>query len=146
MKIATWNINSLKVRLPHVLDWLAANQADVLCLQETKCPDAEFPAGPLAKAGYSHAIWRGMKGYNGVAILSRRPLRESGRLTFCGKEDARHIAAEIDADTLNAVLEEGAKFAENIAFPLNQSGDLEGCTYHGAVHTLPPNVSSFAFR
>ena len=96
LTIATWNINSVRLRIDSVLRYLAEQGPDVLCLQETKCPDAEFPAGPLAKAGYGHAIWRGMKGYNGVAILSRRPLKEAGRLTFCGKEDARHIAAEIE--------------------------------------------------
>ena len=70
MKIATWNVNSLKVRLPHVLDWLAANQADVLCLQETKMEEKSFPHAELAAAGY-RAVHNGQKTYNGVAILSR---------------------------------------------------------------------------
>ena len=70
MKIATWNVNSLKVRLPHVLDWLAARQPDVLCLQETKTEDRGFPFGELEAAGY-RAIHNGQKTYNGVAILSR---------------------------------------------------------------------------
>jgi len=95
LTIATWNINSVRLRIDLVLRYLTENGPDVLCLQETKCPDAEFPLGPLAKAGYGHALHRGMKGYNGVAILSRRPLKEAGRLTFCGREDARHIAAEL---------------------------------------------------
>ncbi|MDD5329393.1 MAG: exodeoxyribonuclease III [Sulfuricella sp.] len=70
MKIATWNVNSLKVRLPHVLDWLAVHQPDVLCLQETKQEDANFPAAELAAAGYQ-TLFSGQKTYNGVAILSR---------------------------------------------------------------------------
>lgn len=70
MKIATWNVNSLKVRLPHLVDWLATTQPDVVCLQETKTEDAGFPFAELAAAGY-HAIHNGQKTYNGVAILSR---------------------------------------------------------------------------
>ena len=72
MKLATWNVNSLKVRLPHVLDWLAANPIDVLCLQETKQQDADFPQQALMEAGY-HSVFAGQKTYNGVAILSREP-------------------------------------------------------------------------
>jgi len=72
MKIAAWNVNSLKVRLPHVLDWLAANQPDVLCLQETKQEDKDFPAQVLKEAGYE-SLFAGQKTYNGVAILSKIP-------------------------------------------------------------------------
>jgi exodeoxyribonuclease-3 len=75
MKLATWNVNSLNVRLTHVLDWLAANQVDVLCLQETKQEDHKFPYAELALAGYQ-AIHHGQKTYNGVAILSRQPLTQ----------------------------------------------------------------------
>jgi exodeoxyribonuclease-3 len=75
MKIATWNVNSLKVRLPHVLDWLAATQADVLCLQETKMEDKVFPYAELDAAGY-HAAHNGQKTYNGVAILARGTLED----------------------------------------------------------------------
>ena len=70
MKLATWNVNSLKVRLPHVLEWLAANPIDVLCLQETKQQDADFPDTELLAAGY-YSVFIGQKTYNGVAILSR---------------------------------------------------------------------------
>ena len=115
LTIATWNINSVRLRIDLVLRYLAEQAPDVLCLQETKCPDAEFPLGPLARAGYGHAIWRGMKGYNGVAILSRHPLREAGRMTFCGKEDARHIAAEIDD-------EDGPVILHNLYIPAG--GDI----------------------
>ena len=72
MKIATWNVNSLKVRLPQVLDWLAANTPDVLCLQETKLTDDSFPAETLEATGY-HVVYAGEKTYNGVAIISRDP-------------------------------------------------------------------------
>ncbi|HEY8888229.1 MAG TPA: exodeoxyribonuclease III [Gallionella sp.] len=72
MKLATWNVNSLKVRLPQVLDWLAANPIEVLCLQETKQQDADFPEDELQAAGY-HSVFIGQRTYNGVAILSREP-------------------------------------------------------------------------
>jgi exodeoxyribonuclease-3 len=72
LRLATWNVNSLKVRLPHVLEWLAANQPDVLCLQETKQEDKDFPADALKAAGYQ-SIFAGQKTYNGVAILSKAP-------------------------------------------------------------------------
>lgn len=72
MKIATWNVNSLRVRLPHVLQWLAAVQPDVLAIQETKTVDAQFPLAELQAAGY-HAVFAGQKTYNGVAILSKSP-------------------------------------------------------------------------
>ena len=70
MKIATWNVNSLKVRLPQVLDWLAAVQPDVLCLQETKLTDENFPAADIEASGYQ-VVYSGQKTYNGVAIISK---------------------------------------------------------------------------
>ena len=70
MKLATWNVNSLNVRLPRLLDWLAANQPDIIGLQETKLEDARFPALEIAASGYQ-AIFYGQRTYNGVAILSR---------------------------------------------------------------------------
>ncbi|WP_345797794.1 exodeoxyribonuclease III [Castellaniella sp. MT123] len=73
MKLATWNVNSLNVRLGHVIDWLQANPVDALCLQELKLPDEKFPHDALREIGY-HACWAGQKTYNGVAILSRTPL------------------------------------------------------------------------
>jgi exodeoxyribonuclease-3 len=93
MKLATWNVNSLKVRLPHLLEWLAANPVDVVCLQETKQQDADFPQDELRQAGY-HSVFSGQKTYNGVAILSREPATE----VLCGipgfeDEQKRVIAA-----------------------------------------------------
>lgn len=72
MKIASWNVNSLKVRLPQLLDWLEANQPDIVALQETKLTDENFPAGPIQAAGYQ-VLYAGQKTYNGVAIISRVP-------------------------------------------------------------------------
>jgi exodeoxyribonuclease-3 len=70
MKVATWNVNSLRVRLPHLTDWLARHSPDAICLQETKCEDATFPADQLRAAGYC-SVHHGQRTYNGVAILSK---------------------------------------------------------------------------
>lgn len=75
IRIATWNVNSLKVRLPHVIDWLSANPVDALCLQETKLEERAFPHAELEAAGY-RAVHSGQKTYNGVAILSRTVVQE----------------------------------------------------------------------
>lgn len=75
LKIATWNVNSLKVRLPQVLEWLKSNPVDVLCLQETKLTDDKFPEAEINAAGY-HCVFTGQKTYNGVAILSRYPIHD----------------------------------------------------------------------
>ena len=74
-KIATWNVNSLRVRLPHVLTWLENNKPDVLALQEIKMPDAEFPYDSISEAGYVATV-SGQKTYNGVAVLSREASRD----------------------------------------------------------------------
>jgi len=96
MKIATWNVNSLKVRLPHVLDWLAVNQPDALCLQETKTEDANFPAEELLQAGY-RAVFSGQKTYNGVAILSKVEAQDVVMgIPGYNDEQKRVIAATID--------------------------------------------------
>lgn len=96
MKIATWNVNSLKVRLPHLLDWLAANQPDVLGLQELKCENIAFPLDEIEAAGYK-AVFSGQKTYNGVALLSRNKA-EDVVCNIPGFEDEqkRVIAATID--------------------------------------------------
>ncbi len=71
MKLATWNVNSLKVRLPQVMEWLMINQPDMLCLQETKLSDENFPEQEIAAIGY-HSVFSGQKTYNGVAIISKQ--------------------------------------------------------------------------
>lgn len=95
LTLATWNINSVRLRMPIVETFLITHAPDVLCLQETKCPDANFPFGAFRKLGYEHVEISGQKGYHGVAIVSRRPLEAVERRDFCGKGDARHIAASV---------------------------------------------------
>jgi len=95
MKIATWNVNSLTVRLPQVLDWLAAHQPDVLCLQETKLTDDKFTHAEFTAAGYQ-SQWFGQKTYNGVALLSREPASDVARNIFgFADEQARVIAGTV---------------------------------------------------
>ena len=96
MKIITWNINSVRLRLPIVLDLLADQQPDILCLQETKCPDEHFPHDAFDEAGYPYRAIRGEKGYNGVAIIAKIPLHQITHELWAGKEDCRHIAATTD--------------------------------------------------
>ena len=96
MRVATWNINSVRLRLQLVIDFLQNHDIDVLCLQETKTEDAHFPSDALAEAGWAHQAYRGEKSYNGVAIVSRLPLSEVTHLNWVGREDCRHIAATLD--------------------------------------------------
>ena len=96
MKIVSWNINSLRKRQERLLGWLAQTRPDVVCLQETKCTDEQFPAAPLRDAGY-YAAYHGQKSYNGVAILSKLEPRDV-RPALCDEEEdpqARVIAATI---------------------------------------------------
>lgn len=95
MKLASWNVNSLKVRLPHLLDWLAAQQPDALCLQETKTEDAGFPLAAIEAAGY-RAVFCGQKTYNGVAILARStPLDVQHGIPNFADDPKRLIAATV---------------------------------------------------
>lgn len=95
LTIATWNINSVRLRLPIVEKLILERAPDVLCLQETKCPDAEFPLKSLRKLGYEHIAVNGQKGYHGVATVSRRPFLAEERRGFCGKGDSRHLSTDI---------------------------------------------------
>jgi exodeoxyribonuclease-3 len=95
LAVATWNINSVRLRIGLVQRFLAEHRPDVLCLQETKCPDANFPRAAFREAGYRHILLHGQKGYHGVAIVSRRSLALVERRQFCAKDDARHIAATL---------------------------------------------------
>jgi exodeoxyribonuclease-3 len=96
MKLATWNVNSLRVRLPQVLQWLIDNPVDVLCLQETKLTDDKFPVAEIEAAGYQVAF-SGQKTYNGVAILSRHPMHDVVRNNpLFPDEQQRIIAATIE--------------------------------------------------
>ena len=98
LRIATWNINSLRLRFPLLEQLRDALDPDIICLQETKVPDALFPDDAPAPLGYPHIARRGMKGYNGVAILSRLPI-EPDELApdWCAKGDCRHIAVRVQA-------------------------------------------------
>ncbi|MXV44235.1 exodeoxyribonuclease III [Saccharibacter sp. 17.LH.SD] len=97
MRLLTWNINSLRLRLPLVQRLVDEYSPDILCLQETKVPDPLFPFEALKELGYTHQLYRGMKSYNGVTILSRLPLElVETTPTWCHKEDCRHIAAFVE--------------------------------------------------
>jgi exodeoxyribonuclease III len=91
LTITTWNINSVRLRINLVAKFLKAVRPDVLCLQETKCPDDAFPAKRFRRLGYDHIAINGQKGYHGVAVVSRVPFDASDKRGFCGKADSRHI-------------------------------------------------------
>ncbi len=93
MRIATWNINSLRLRMPTLRNVVAALKPDVVCLQETKVPDELFPLDDVRALGFEHILFAGMKGYNGVAILSKAPLTPLDPHDWCEKGDCRHISA-----------------------------------------------------
>ena len=105
MKIATFNINNVNRRLPHLLSWLKASRPDVVCLQEFKSTDADFPARVIEKAGY-HAIWRGQKTWNGVAILSREAKPILTRDALPGDPDdtqSRYIEAAVNGILIGCI-------------------------------------------
>lgn len=95
MRIATWNINSIRARLPLLQKLAESEKPDVICLQETKVADELFPLDAVRALGYPHIEIRGMKGYNGVAILSRLPFGPGGTREWCARSDARHVAVEL---------------------------------------------------
>ena len=96
MKIATWNINSVRHRIGLVGRFLREHQPDVLCLQETKVINELFPAEPLAKLGYVHQAIHGQKAYHGVAVLSRLPFAKTGVQDFCREGHARHMGVTFE--------------------------------------------------
>jgi exodeoxyribonuclease-3 len=95
LKITTWNINSVRHRRDLVKKFLIEHQPDILCLQETKCRDSEFPESEIRKLGYEHIAINGQKGYHGVAIISRLPFDNIEKREFCLKGDARHLAVTL---------------------------------------------------
>ena len=95
MKITTWNINSVRLRIDLVTRLLAEEKPDVLCLQEIKCLEDNFPFKALEGAGYGHLAVSGQAGYHGVAIVSKLPLKKIEKREFCGKGDCRHVAASL---------------------------------------------------
>jgi len=102
--IATWNINSVRLRMPIVERFLDEFSPDVLCLQETKCPDDQFPSSAFRKAGYEHLAINGQKGYHGVATVARRPLEIVEKRAFCEKGDCRHISTRVGAGGVSVLL------------------------------------------
>jgi exodeoxyribonuclease-3 len=93
LKVTTWNINSVRLRINLVAKFIKAERPDILCLQETKCPDDKFPLKRLKRLGYEHVALHGQKGYHGVVVLSRLPFESSTIEIFCGKQDCRHVSA-----------------------------------------------------
>lgn len=131
MRLITWNINSLRLRLPLLKQIVEQENPDIVCLQETKVPDPLFPAQALVEMGLPHQVYKGMKGYNGVAILSRHPLQSvDGTPDWCTRSDCRHVAASIATPAGPILLhdfyvpaggdipdpEENEKFAHKLAF------------------------------
>jgi exodeoxyribonuclease-3 len=96
MKIATWNINSVRLRINLATRFLREHQPDVLCLQETKAINDLFPRAAFEKLGYVHHAIHGQKGYHGVAVLSRIPFREQYSHEFCSNTDCRHIQVTLE--------------------------------------------------
>lgn len=95
MKILTWNINSVRLRAPIVRRVMREIKPDIVCLQETKCPDDLFPGKAFAEEGYTHQHFHGMKSYNGVCVLSRLPFESKDIHHRCEKQDCRHVAVRI---------------------------------------------------
>lgn len=95
LKVTTWNINSVRLRLDLVGRAVDEIGPDILCLQETKCPDDCFPLTSLRALGYRHVAQLGQKGYNGVAILSRFPFASVAPQSWCERDDARHLAVTL---------------------------------------------------
>lgn len=106
MKCATFNANSIRARLPIVLDWLEREHPDVLCIQETKVQDRDFPVRDFQDAGYS-VIYRGQKSYNGVAVVSKEP-PEAVTFALAGDEDARFLSCKVgDIPVINVYVPQG---------------------------------------
>ena len=95
LTVSTWNINSVRLRIDLVAKFIKAMRPDVLCLQETKCPNDAFPLKRLKRLGYEHVAMNGQKGYHGVAIVSRLPFADQHMRSFCGKDDSRHVGVTL---------------------------------------------------
>ncbi len=136
MKIATWNINSVRLRAPLLLDILQSSDLDVICLQETKTPDEHFPLDVIKSAGYEHIHFNGMKSYNGVAIISRIPFDNPQIYSRVNKEDCRHISVNFkDFELHNIYIPAGGdepdreiniKFGHKLDFIDEMSGFFNG--------------------
>lgn len=105
MRILTWNINSVRLRLPLLKKLAAMRTPDIICLQETKTPDEFFPIEEIMALGYEHTHYHGMKSYNGVAVLSKVPFTTNEIYHRCGREDCRHIAIHLESSKLKRDVE-----------------------------------------
>jgi exodeoxyribonuclease-3 len=118
MRVLSWNINSLRLRLPLLAKLIRDQQPDVICLQETKVQDHDFPRDWFAEQGYPHLLAAGIKSYNGVAIASRWPLEQPMRHARCGREDARHVSAVVAGIQLhNLYVPAGGDIPDPVANP-----------------------------
>ena len=102
LTVSTWNINSVRLRIDQVRRFLSERRPDILCLQETKCPNDKFPLQELQAFGYPFVVHMGQKGYNGVAILSRFPFSATSNMEMCGRSDARHITVTLGSGAKGA--------------------------------------------
>lgn len=133
LKIATWNVNSIRIRLPLILSWLAEQQPDIVCLQETKVEDFQFPEQELREAGYS-SVYTGQKSYNGVAILSRYPLEnvQYGFANGYDPDNKRLISAQVEGiNIINVYVPQGQttdspKFSYKLEFLQNLVDEFSG--------------------
>ena len=126
LRIATWNVNSLRQRLDHLARFAKAHEPDVICLQEIKMPTELFPSESLAEMGYPHALVHGQKGYNGVAIVSRRRFTKPSKKVWYSRDDCRHVAVHVGGVELHNFYvpaggdvpdpEQNDKFAHKLGF------------------------------
>lgn len=147
--VATWNINSVRLREPIVCDFLKSHQPDVLCLQETKCPNDAFPRKKFEALGYEHIAIHGQKGYHGVATLSKHPLTNITPKQFCGLEDCRYIGVDVQMGGMNTTIsnfyvpaggdeadtEKNPKFAHKLQF-LEEMRAIKAATTSGQASVL----------
>ncbi|MEC7092692.1 MAG: endonuclease/exonuclease/phosphatase family protein, partial [Pseudomonadota bacterium] len=96
MRIVTWNINSVRLRIELLAKMAKKLKPDIICLQETKCPNDSFPTKAINKMGFEHIATNGIKGYHGVATLSKIPFAKTNIIDYCGQKDGRHIEAVLD--------------------------------------------------
>ena len=101
LKLSSWNINSVRLRVDLIERFLTLNSPDVICLQEVKCKESDFPSAFFQALGYRHIAVNGQKGYHGVAVVSRKPFVASTKKEFCNKGDARHICVEFSPGTFS---------------------------------------------
>ena len=137
LKLATWNINSVRLRLPQLAHFLRREAPDVLCLQETKVTNDLFPGECIRRLGYVHQAINGQKGYHGVAILSRIPFVRQSAQKFCGIDDSRHVSVVLEngVELHNFYVPAGAdipdpalnpKFAHKLDFLREMTRTFEG--------------------